>query len=167
MIDAIKEVVDKVRKGPNDPIIHCLHEDYGIDVAALSFLPLGADMDASTYKAEAFDKTCYFIKIKRNYNNEICFAIMKLLREAGIKQIITPIANIHGQQFQRIGDYILIAYPFIEGKDGFNHDLTNDQWFMLGKALRQLHEVDVPLAIQKHIRREDNPSKWREGVKSL
>ncbi|MCC2666278.1 MAG: hypothetical protein K0S63_194 [Gammaproteobacteria bacterium] len=36
-------------------IIDYLSTYYGIEVAILTFLPLGADMNASVYKAEAHD----------------------------------------------------------------------------------------------------------------
>jgi spectinomycin phosphotransferase len=44
-------------------IVDCLITDYGIDVSTLTFLPLGADMHASVYKAQARDKSAYFIKL--------------------------------------------------------------------------------------------------------
>ena len=37
-------------------IISCLNTHYGIEVATLTFLPLGADMNASVYKAQALDQ---------------------------------------------------------------------------------------------------------------
>ena len=44
-----------IEKSPlqDQRIIDCLNTDYGIEVATLTFLPLGADMNASVYKAEA------------------------------------------------------------------------------------------------------------------
>lgn len=36
-------------------IIDCLSIHYDIKVARLIFLPIGADMNASVYKAEAYD----------------------------------------------------------------------------------------------------------------
>ncbi len=45
-------------------IISCLRSNYGIEVAALTFLPLGADMNASVYKAQTLDHKSYFIKLK-------------------------------------------------------------------------------------------------------
>ncbi len=41
----------------DERIIDCLTTDYGIKVAKLTFLPIGADMNASTYKAEAPDQS--------------------------------------------------------------------------------------------------------------
>ena len=136
---------------PNQSIINCLKADYGIEVATLKFLPLGADMDASVYKAQTDDMRCYFIKLKRDYNFHISAAVAKLLYESRIQQVIFPIKTTHGEQSECIGDSTLIVYPFIEGQDGFSRDLTKDQWRMLGNALRQVHEIKVPLVIQNKI----------------
>jgi spectinomycin phosphotransferase len=148
-------------------IISCLHADYGIKVATLILLPLGADMNASVYKVQADDKSCYFIKVKSNYNQDISAIITRLLWENGIQHVILPIKTIHGQQSQRIDSFTLIAYPFIEGEDGFSRELTNDQWIMLGKALKQIHEISIPPSIQSQIRQETYSALWREAVKSI
>ena len=58
-------------------------------------------------------------------------------------------------------------YPFVYGQDGFCRSLTDEQWFILGKTLRQIHEIDVPSSIQHHIRREAYSPKWREAVRSV
>jgi spectinomycin phosphotransferase len=59
------------------------------------------------------------------------------------------------------------VYPFVDGQNGFCYHLTDDQWITLGKALKQVHELDVPPAIKDQIRKETYSSKWREHVRSL
>lgn len=147
-------------------IISCLNTDYGIEVVTLTLLPLGADMNASVYKAEAYDQSSYFVKLKRGHYHDTGVAIVGLLQEAGI-QVIPPIKTKYGQPTQRIEDFTLIVYPFVEGKDGFSRHLTDDQWLKLGKALRQIHEIEVPPLIQNRVRREAYSPKWRESVRSL
>lgn len=148
-------------------IIDALATHYGIQVARLTFLPIGADMNASVYKAEANDKASYFIKLKRGHHHDISATIIILLQAAGIQHIIPPIKTIRGQPVQPIDDFTLIVSPFIEGQDGFNRDLTHDQWMTLGKVMKQIHAIDVPPSIQRMIRREDYSPKWRETVRSL
>ncbi len=148
-------------------IINCLNANYGIKVARLTFLPIGADMNASVYKAEAYDQSSYFIKLKRGHHDDISATIIALLHDAGIQQIISPIKTQHGRPIQHIDDCTLIVSPFIEGQDGFSRDLTDDQWLTLGKVMRQIHEIDVPPSIQLMIRREDYSPKWRKAVQSL
>lgn len=148
-------------------IIHCLDVDYGIEISILTLLPLGADMDASVYKAQAADLTSYFVKLKRGHHPDVSVAIIELLYDAGIKQVIPPLKTVHGTPIQRIGEFTLIVYPFVEGEDGFSRDLTEAQWIALGTALRRVHEIEVPQAIQHKIRRENYSPKWREIVRSL
>ncbi|MBA3602461.1 MAG: aminoglycoside phosphotransferase family protein [Parachlamydiaceae bacterium] len=147
-------------------IIDCLNIDYGIKVTTLTFLPLGADINASVYEARAYDHFTYFVKLKRGHNHEISVTILSLLHDAGI-QIIPPIKTLHGQLAQHIGDFTLIAYPFVEGQNGFSRNLTDDQWVTLGKMLQQVHKVQVPPSVQNRIRRESYSAKWREAVRSL
>ncbi|MBV8802180.1 MAG: phosphotransferase [Gammaproteobacteria bacterium] len=148
-------------------IISCLSTEYGIKVVKLIFLPIGADMNASVYKAETNDQSNYFIKLKRGHHHDISASIISLLHSTGIQHIIPPIRNVRGEPIQPIGDFTLIVFPFIEGQDGFNRDLTDSQWVTLGKVMKQIHEMDVPPLIQRMIRREDYSPKWREAVWSL
>jgi spectinomycin phosphotransferase len=148
-------------------IINCLNTHYGIAVATLTFLPLGADMDASVYKAQTLDQKSYFIKLKRGHHHDISIDIAELLQSAGIQQMIPLLKTIHGKTTQPIDDFTLIVYPFVDGQDGFRRDLTDDQWIKLGKALRQVHEMEVPLPLQNRIRQETYSPKWREIVRSI
>lgn len=148
-------------------IIDCLKTDYGIDVAMLTFLPLGADMHASVYKAEAKDESSYFVKLKRGHHHDISIDVVELLHLAGIEQVIPPIKTGQGQSSQALDDFTLIVYPFIEGQDGFSRKLSDEQWITLGKVLRQVHELEVPLSIKNQIRQEEYSPKWREAVRAL
>ncbi len=148
-------------------ITKCLKTNYGIEAATLTFLPIGADINASMYKVQAFDQTPYFIKIKQGYHHDISVEIVELLHRSGVQQIIPPIKTIQGKATQPIDDFTLIVYPFVDGQDGFNKNLTEDQWIKLGKALKQIHDLEVPTSIQKQIRQETYSAKWREVVRSI
>ena len=152
----------------SDPtIISCLNTNYDIEVATLTFLPLGADMNSSVYKAQTFDQTSYFIKLKSGHHHDTSVEIAELLQSAGIQQIISPVKTIHGRPTQYIDDFTLIVYPFVDGQDGFNRNLTDNQWINLGKALRQVHELEVPLSVQNRIRKETYSAKWRDALRSI
>jgi spectinomycin phosphotransferase len=148
-------------------IIDHLNNDYDIEVVKLTRLSLGADINAAIYKAQAQDQSAYFVKLKRGHHHDISIATVEFLRDAGIQPIIFPIKTVHAQPTQHIDEFTLIVYPFIQGQDGFNRPLTDEQWLILGKTLRQVHEMNVPLSLQNQIRRETYSSKWREVVRSL
>lgn len=150
----------------DERVIDCLNTHYGIKVTKLTFLPIGADMNASVYKAEMRNQS-YFIKLKRGHHHDISATIIALLQDSGIQHIIPPIKNTSGQPIQHIDDFTIIVSPFIEGQDGFSRDLTDNQWVTLGKVMKKIHEIDVPPSVQRIIRREDYSPKWRETVRSL
>lgn len=152
---------------PDQRITDSLTTAYGIEITSLTFLPLGADIHAWVYKAVAQDQSSYFVKLKRGHHHDISLAIVSLLHNAGIEQVISPVNTTHGQSTEHIDGFTLIVYPFIEGQDGFSQALTDQQWFALGNAMREVHLIDVPLPIQKQLRREDYSPKWREIVRSL
>lgn len=152
---------------PDQMIVKCLNTNYGIDVTSLTFLPIGADANASIFKALARDQSSYFIKLKLGHHHDISVEIVELLHQTGVEQIIPPVKTVQGKPIQPIDDFSLIVYPFVEGQDGFNQSLTEDQWIKLGKALHLVHEITVPASIQKSIRRETYSSKWRDAVRSV
>ncbi|QQR49811.1 aminoglycoside phosphotransferase family protein [bacterium] len=149
-------------------IIDCLNNYYGMSVAILTCLPLGADADASVYKAQTHENLAYFVKLKRGQlHHDIGITIQLLLHDAGIQQIISLIKTKQGQISQSLDGYTLFVYPFIAGKDGFAQNLTNNQWITLGKALRQVHDLVLPPSMRAQIKRETYSPKWREVVRSV
>lgn len=95
-------------------IIDCLKINYGIEVATLTFLPLGADMHASVYKAQTYNQLSYFVKLKRGHLHDISAIIVALLRNAGIQQIIPIVKTVRGQATQRVDDFTLTVSPFVD-----------------------------------------------------
>lgn len=97
-------------------IIDCLKVNYGIAVAVLTLLPIGADMNASVYKAETQNSQSYFVKLKRGHRYDISVAILALLQTSGIQPIIPPIKTTNGELTQHISDFTLTVYPFVNGQ---------------------------------------------------
>jgi spectinomycin phosphotransferase len=146
-------------------IIDCLNTHYGITVITLTFLPLGADENAATYKVQTKDFS-YFVKLKHGHH-ELGAIIQTLLHNSGIQQIISPVKTQDNRPTHYINNLTLIVYPFIEGTNGFNCTLTNDQWITLGKALKQVHSFNMPLLIKDQIQRESYSPKWRKAVQVI
>jgi spectinomycin phosphotransferase len=162
-----KTIFKKYLPPSKQSVIDCLKIHYGIEAATLTFLPLGADMDALVYKAQTHTQSSYFVKLKRGHHHDVSPTIIELLRNAGIQQIIPLVKTIQGRATQGVDDFTLTVSPFVAGRDGFNRDITNDQWHTLGKVMRQIHEINVPFSIQAKIRRETYSPKWRQAVRSL
>lgn len=146
-------------------ILKCLKDHYGLDIATLQLLPIGADLKASLYRAVGHDQIAYFVKIKKGGFQEVSLEIKELLWQAGVREIILPIATLEGKKAELASDFTMIVYPFIPGQNGFSKPLSSEQWEQLGKTLRCVHDLAVPDALQKRIRQENFSSKWRDAVR--
>lgn len=145
----------------------CLKLHYDIKVTSLTLLPVGADMQASVYKAQTSDHAAYFVKVRRGSSYDISTLIMELLCNAGIHHIIPIVKTTLGQTTQAVGYFTMTVFPFIEGCDGFSQNLTRAQWMTLGSVMRQIHEIKIPLLVQEKIPDISYSSKWRQSMRSL
>jgi spectinomycin phosphotransferase len=147
-------------------IIEALNTSYGIQVGMLTLVAGGADLDATTYKAESGNRS-YFAKVKRGALNPIFPAILELLNTSGIQQVIAPMKTIQGHTVQQVEDSHLMVFPFMDGKNGFDCELTHFQWVTLGETLKKIHSIMISPETRELIRREDYSPQWRNTVRSL
>ena len=150
----------------DDLIISRLHEEYDIRVAGLTFLPLGADMGSAVYRVVAGDGIAYFLKLRKGFE-EIVVTVPMFLKSQGVQEIISPFETKAKQGWADFGEYKIILYPFIEGKDGFDRELTDSHRRTLGAALKRIHSAQVPQELKKHIPKETFDPRWRESLKSF
>ena len=149
----------------DESIVACLQGEYGLNVAQLAFLPLGADQNTAVYRAIAGDETPYFCKLRSGVFDETSVALPKFLSDRGIAQIIPPLENQAGQLWADLDTFKVILYPLIAGCNGYEVDLSERHWRDFGKALKSVHTVVLPPALIKRIRRETYSPKWREIVR--
>jgi spectinomycin phosphotransferase len=150
---------------PDELIISRLQAEYNLHVAELTFLPLGADSRTAVYRVLAEDGTAYFLKLRRKFN-DVIVRVPLFLKENGIQEIIVPYETKSRQHWADFGEYKLILYPFIEGKDGFERELTDQHRRTLGAAFRGIHTAQIPLELKENIRKEIFSSEWRDDMKS-
>jgi spectinomycin phosphotransferase len=148
-----------------DSIIACLHEQYEIDVSRVTFLPLGADINAAVYRIDADDGAPYFLKVRRGSFDEVAVAVPAFLHAQGIRQVMAPISTrgdrlwVHEQGF----DWIL--YPYFEGHNGIEAPLSDAQWGAFGQSLKAVHSIVLPPELSRRVPREDYAPRWRDIVK--
>jgi spectinomycin phosphotransferase len=147
-------------------IILRLQEEYDLRVADLTFLPLGADLGTAVYRVVANNRTVYFLKLRKGFE-EIIVTVPLFLKSKGIQEIISPIETNSKQGCADFGEYKIILYPFIEGKNGFEIELTDQHRRTLGAALKWIHSAEVPPELKKLIPQETFSPKYRESMKSF
>lgn len=150
-----------------DSIENVLASSYGLKASNIIHLDLGADMSASTYKVNTGSGPTYLVKLKLGHINDISALLSDFLHHAGIEQVIPFLKTLDGRFTHRLGSSTIMVRPFIEGRNGFGLTLTDNQWFTLGKLMRQIHDISLPVKIQKRIRSEKYSSNWRNTVNEL
>lgn len=147
-------------------IINLLRVYYGLDIQAVHFTSGGADINAFSCRVDASTGS-YFVKFKYGDYEEVNLQIVRLLHEAGIKEIIFPISTLEGKLFQQLDQFGIIVYPFVDAPDGFIQHLSEKQWMKLGETLRNIHDISLPEFIRNKLRKENYSSRWREVVRSF
>jgi spectinomycin phosphotransferase len=150
---------------PEEKIIACLQDNYGLLVGQVTFLPLGVDSSTAVYRAVAADGTAYFVKLRRGSFDELSVALPKYLSDQGIAQIIAPLASRSGQLWATLDPFTMMLYPFVQGRDGYGVALSQQQWRAFGVALKHLHTTNVPAAFSQHLLQERYTPQWRTIVK--
>jgi spectinomycin phosphotransferase len=133
----------------------------------VAFLPLGGDLSTAVYQAITADNTAYFCKLKLAWFDEAAVRLPKYLSDQGITAIIAPLATRDGQLWADIDDYALILYPFVVGINGYDLELTVQQWADFGAALRQIHTMPLPPTLKATIQRESYSSEWHEDCREI
>lgn len=149
---------------PDERLTSCLRDDYGLRITAISFLPLGADVNTAVYRAVSDDGTPYFVKLRRGDVDGASVLVPQLLSGLGIRQIIAPIPTSAGQPWTRVDEFTVVLYPFVTGENGFDLQLSDGQWLGLGAALKGLHTAALPADLMAQLPRETYSSHWRELV---
>jgi spectinomycin phosphotransferase len=149
---------------PEDLIAARLQLEYGLQVAQIEFLPLGADVNTAVYRLVANDETAYFLKLKKGNFDEISVALPKSLHSQGITAIIAPLETLRGQLWGSLDPYKSILSPFIQGKNGYEVRPSSQQWLDFGGALRQVHTAQIPAELRERIPHERYSPHWRQMV---
>lgn len=151
----------------DDKIIACLQSEHGLAVAQLEFLPLGADNHSAVYRANTEDGTPYFVKFRLDNFDAVSVTLPKSLSEQGVTQLIPPLATKTGQLWVELDSFNLILYPFVAGRNGYEVDLSEQNWRDFGATLKRIHSAVIPPAIIRQIQRETYSPQWRELVRGF
>jgi spectinomycin phosphotransferase len=151
---------------PDNSIIACLHDHFGLPIAHVRFLPLGADVNSAVYRVTADNGTAYFLKLRWGNFSEVALAVRAFLYSQGIRQVIAPIATTTNTLWVHAYGFDWILYPFFEGTNGFEVALSKTQWIALGQSLKAVHTTILPAALAEHVPQEDFSPRWRDIVRA-
>jgi len=151
----------------DEEIVRCLRDAYGLNVEEISFLPLGADLNTAVYRVTTSSATDYFLKLRCREFNETAVLVPKHLAGLDLKQVIPPLATGTGLLWASLASFKAVLYPYVEGRNGIEVNLSDRQWIEFGATLKRFHSADIPSIITSRVQRETFSSKWRETVKTF
>jgi spectinomycin phosphotransferase len=149
-----------------DRLVACLRDAYGLPAAQISFMPLGADRNTAVYRAITSDGAAYFMKLRAGDFDETSVALPKFLNDQGIPQIIAPLTTRTGALCADLNPFKVILSPFIEGRNGYQVDLSDRHWRDFGAAMKRIHDSVLPPALLSCIRSETYTPRWREQARA-
>jgi spectinomycin phosphotransferase len=152
---------------PDENIAACVRDHYGLKVAEVTFLPLGFDPNTAVYCVVTADETQYFVKLRQRVFDETAALVPRFLRDQGIAQIMAPIATTDQQLWTTLDAFKLILYPYVEGRDGYEMELSERQWVDYGTALKGIHAAVLPPALSSRLPHETYTPQWRDMVKAF
>ena len=120
----------------DEDIVKCLQNAYGLEVKSICFLPIGADFNTAVYHVTAGSQTDYFLKLRRGEFIDSSVSVPKYLADLGIKQVISPLATKTRQLWTNLASFKAILYPYVEGYNGVEAKLSEDQWVQFGAAIK-------------------------------
>ncbi|MGW7517978.1 phosphotransferase enzyme family protein [Streptomyces sp. NPDC054796] len=147
-------------------LVRHLEDLYGLEVSEVAFLNLGADADAAAYRVVA-DTGVHFLKLRRGGVDTSKVELQDFLARAGAARVVAPVPDRHGRLVTDLDGHAAVLQPFVEGRSGFETELTPEQWTELGASVRALHEIgDLPTALRASVRVETYGGEWRDKVRA-
>jgi spectinomycin phosphotransferase len=137
-----------------------------LPVSEATFLPLGNDAGAWVYRLQA-GQAQYFLKVRHNLRSEASLAVPRYLCDQGVPHIVAPLPTLTGALWTRLADYLLILYPFIDGRTGRAARLTDAQWMEFGATIGRLHGAALPAELAAKVKRENFEPAWSASIRSL
>jgi spectinomycin phosphotransferase len=151
---------------PDERLIACLRDDYGVRVTEIAFLPLGYDVNTAVYRV-ADGATPYFLKLRSGDFDEATIAIPRFLYDCGISAVIPPIPTGDKRLWTRMDAYAVVLSPFIIGRNGWDQPLSDRQWVDFGSALRGLHTANMLPSLTQGVPHETFSPHWRDMVREF
>ena len=84
---------------PDELIAACVQVEYRLDVAQVTFLPLGYDVNTAVYRIVDQVGAAFFLKLRMGNFNPITVAMARYLNNLGIHTILAPIETYTGILF--------------------------------------------------------------------
>ncbi len=131
-----------------------LRSAWGLPSPELTPASRGADRDTFLCHVRDASGTRYLARLRRGPLNRAALRLPQFMRARGEPAFLAPLPARNGALFLTTPAGALTLHPRIDGLDGFARPLNAPAWRQLGRALRALHEADLPPDLRADLPRE-------------
>src|SRR5690242_12016671 len=114
------EVAMREKPAIADDLLRTTFQDqYNLLPVTLEFLPVGLDYHAGVYRVVSEQGQAYLLKVTSRPLYEPRYLVPRYLNDQGIPSVVAPLPTRSGSLWMKLGDWMAIVYPFIDGDSSF------------------------------------------------
>jgi spectinomycin phosphotransferase len=136
-------------------IAACLEAHYGVRILTLSFLPIGHDLNAAVYDVAAENGAHYFLKIRTGPVFAPALLVPRALIELGVPNVLAPVRTLDSGLSCSLDGRTVMLYPFVRGENAKIAPMSDEQWQVFGRTLRDVHDSGLTAQFAGQLRTED------------
>ena len=141
-----------------------LEDHYGLTGVSIERLSWGADADSIPFRIYAPHSQKYFLKLRLGNFDTVSLTLPKYLHDQGIPHIISPMTTTSERLWVELPECTVMLYPFVDGQNGFDQELSDPQWVAFGQTMRAIHDLSLPSELLEHMKSETFSPIWRDAV---
>lgn len=146
-----------------------LANEYGLSGVSLKPLVAGNDADARSFFVRARDGR-YLLRLRRGGAPQGSLLALSAMATSGVPQlasVVAPLESRVGELSLSVGSHSASLYRYIDGTNGLERPLSNEQWVGLGRFVRSLHEFEPAQTVRDLLPVESFVPAWAETVQRL
>lgn len=121
---------------------------YDRRVRRVTFLGLGHDANAWTFRADLAGGDRLFLKVRRTID-PARLAACRFMFEEGIEAVVAPLRTTSGNLSVAVEGLHVVAYPYLEARPAAETGLTEAQWIEYGTIVGRVHATRLPPEIER------------------
>jgi spectinomycin phosphotransferase len=139
---------------PDSALVAALAAGWGVAAASVTFLPVGDDSNAWSFRVVADDGQPWYLKVRRGPVDPATLLVPGYLRDHGLEQVVAAAPATDGDPWRPLEGFTVLVYPWVEGVPATELGLTDRQWAALGRFVAELHRTVLPADLAATVARE-------------
>jgi|SRR3954469_22154571 spectinomycin phosphotransferase len=146
-------MIEPPRDLPVAKIVARVRDRYRMDVDDATFLPLGNDSSAWSFRLDGGGDR-WFLKVFGRPVDPAAVEVPRFLAASGVHHLIPAITTAGGAPYDAGVPFSFVLLPFVDAHPGGETGLTGEQRMELGRLLRQIHDTEPTDELAAMMRRE-------------